>query len=65
MMALHFRLEAQLEGHETLPYLSFASLELMLAQKLQILLHEDEALLAAVRKRAAYATPKPTVKPTA
>ncbi|AWM32645.1 hypothetical protein DDQ68_07515 [Hymenobacter nivis] len=63
MLALHFMLAAQLEGHETIPYLSFTSLKLMLAQKLQNLLHEDEALLAAVRKRAAYAAPKPTVKP--
>ena len=63
MMALHFMLEAQLEGQVTIPYLSFASLKLLLAQKLRNLLQEDEALLAAVRKRAAYAVPKPTAKP--
>ena len=62
-MALHFMLEAQLEGQETIPYVSFASLKLLLAQKLRNLLSEDEALLAAVRKRAAYATPKSTAKP--
>jgi SRSO17 transposase len=54
LMALHFLLEAQLEGHETVPYLSFASLKLLLAQKLQNLLHRDEALFAAIQKRAAY-----------
>ena len=34
MMAWHFRLEAQLERHETIPYLPFASRKLPLAQKL-------------------------------
>jgi hypothetical protein len=63
MMALHFMLEAQLEGQETIPYLSFASLKLLLAQKLRNLLQDDEALWAAVRKRAAYAAPKSTAKP--
>jgi SRSO17 transposase len=63
MMALHFMLAAQLEGHETIPYLSFASLKLLLAQKLRNLLQEDEALLAAIHKRAAYTVPKPAVKP--
>jgi len=63
MMALHFMLAAQLEGHETIPYLSFASLKLLLAQKLRNLLQEDDALLAAIHKRAAYTAPKPTAKP--
>ncbi|AWM31519.1 hypothetical protein DDQ68_01175 [Hymenobacter nivis] len=63
MMALHFMLAAQLEGHETIPYPSFASLKLLLAQKLRNLLQEDEALLAAIHKRAAYTVPKPAVKP--
>ena len=65
MMALHFMLAAQLEGHETIPYLSFASLKLLLAQKLRNLLQQDDALLAAIHKRAAYAPPKPTAKPPA
>lgn len=65
MMALHFLLEAQLAGHETIPYLSFASLKLLLAQKLQNLLHQDDALLAAIQKRAAYTTHKARPKPPA
>jgi SRSO17 transposase len=63
MMALHFMLAAQLEGHETIPYLSFASLKLLLAQKMRNLLQKDEALLAALHKRAAYTAPKSTPKP--
>ena len=63
LMALHFRLEAQLEGQETIPSLSFASRKLLLAQKPRNLLRENEALFAAVRKRAAYAAPKPIAKP--
>lgn len=59
MLGLHFMLAAQLEGHETIPYLSFASLKLLLAQKLQNLLHQDAALLAAMQKRAAYTSQKP------
>jgi len=62
LMALHFMLEAQLEGHATIPYLSFASLKRLLAQKLRNLLQEDDALLAAIHKRAAYAAPKAIVK---
>jgi hypothetical protein len=62
MMALHFLLEAQLEGHETIPYLSFASLKLLLAQKLQNLLQQDDAWLAAIQKRAGYTTQKPPPK---
>ena len=33
---------------KTIPHLSFASLKLVLAQKLQNLLHQDKALLAAL-----------------
>jgi SRSO17 transposase len=63
LMARPFLLEAQLAGHETIPSLSFASLKLLLAQKRQNLLHQDEALLAASQKRAAYTTQKARPKP--
>lgn len=52
LMALHLLLDTQLHQREALPNLSFASLKLILAQKLQNLLHQDDALLAAVRQRA-------------
>ena len=58
MMALHFLLATQLEGHASVSYLSFASLKLLLAQKLANLLHQDEGLLAAMQKRAAYLSAK-------
>ncbi len=48
MMALHLLLDTQVRERETIPYLSFASPKLVLAQKLQNLLHQDEALLAAL-----------------
>lgn len=49
MMALHLLLDTQLRERETIPNLSLASLKLVLAQKLQNLLHQDEALLAEAR----------------
>ena len=58
MMALHLLLDTQLRERETIPHLSFASLKLILAQKLQNLLHQDEALLAAVHQRALANAPK-------
>ena len=58
MMALHLLLDTQLRERETIPHLSFASLKLILAQKLQNLLHQDEALLAAVHQRAQANAPK-------
>ena len=57
-MALHLLPDTQLRERETMPNRSFASLKLVLAQKLQNLLHQDEALLAAVRKRAQANAPK-------
>ena len=62
MLALHFMLAAQLEGHATIPNLSFTSLKLLLAEELRNLLQEDDALLAAIRKRATYTASKPTAK---
>ncbi len=58
MMALHLLLDTQLRERETIPHLSFASLKLVLAQKLQNLLHQDEALLAAVHQRAKANAPR-------
>ena len=58
MMALHLLLDTQVRERETIPNLSFASLKLILAQKLQNLLHQDEALLAAVHQRAQANAPK-------
>jgi SRSO17 transposase len=58
MMALHLLLDTQRQQREALPNLSFASLKLLLAQKLQNLLHQDEGLLAAVQQRARANTPK-------
>lgn len=58
MMALHLLLDTQLRERETIPNLSFASLKLVLAQKLQNLLHQDETLLAALLQRARANTPK-------
>jgi len=58
MMALHLLRDTQLRERETIPHLFFASLKLLLAQKLQNLLHQDEALLAAVYQRAQANTPK-------
>ncbi|OGX88401.1 hypothetical protein [Hymenobacter glacialis] len=52
MMALHLLLDTQVHERETIPNLSFASLKLVLAQKLQNFLHQDDALLAAVHQRA-------------
>ena len=43
---------------ETIPNLSFASFKLILAQKLQNLLHQDEALLATVHQQAQANDPK-------
>ena len=60
MMGLHLLLYTQVRQREAIPNLSFASLKLVLAQKMQNLLHQDEALLAAVRQRAQANTPKPT-----
>lgn len=57
MMALHLLLDTQLRERETIPNLSFASLKLVLAQKLQNLLHQDEALLAAIHQRARANSP--------
>lgn len=50
MMALHLLLDTQVRERETIPHLSFASLKLVLAHKLQNLLHWDEALLAAIQQ---------------
>ncbi|MGI4734114.1 MAG: IS701 family transposase [Janthinobacterium lividum] len=58
MMALHLLLDTQLRERETMPSLSFASLKLVLAQKLQNLLHQDAALLAAIHQRAQANAPK-------
>ena len=58
MMGLHVLLDTQLGQRGALPNVSFASLKLILAQKLQNLLHQDEALLAAVRQRAQANAPK-------
>ena len=58
MMALHLLLDTQLRERETIPNLSFASLKLVLAQKLQNLLHQDESLLAALHQRAQANAPK-------
>lgn len=58
MMGLHLLLDTQVRERETIPNLSFASLKLVLAQKLQNLLHQDEALLAAVHQRAKANAPK-------
>jgi len=58
MMALHLLLDTQVRERETIPYRSFASLKLVLAQKLQNLLHQDEALLAALHQRAQANTPR-------
>ena len=58
MMALHLLLDTQLRERETIPNLSFASLKLVLAQKLQNLLHQDDALLAALYQRARANAPK-------
>jgi len=58
MMALHLLLDTQVGERETIPNLSFASLKLVLAQKLQNLLHQDEALLAALHQRARANAPK-------
>jgi hypothetical protein len=58
MMGLHLLLDTQVRQREAIPNLSFASLKLVLAQKLQNLLHRDEALLTALRQRAHTNTPK-------
>lgn len=46
---------------KTISYLSFTSLKLVLTQKLQNLLHQDEALLAALHQRAQANTPPETL----
>ena len=53
-MAMHFMLEAQLEGDPEIPYLSFASIKLLLARKLRNKLDQDDALQAAIIKRTRY-----------
>ena len=58
MMGLHLLLDTQVRQREAIPNLSFASLKLVLAQKLQNLLHRDEALLFAVMQRAQANAPK-------
>lgn len=58
MMALHLLLDTQLRERETIPNLPFASLKLVLAQKLQKLLYQNEALLAALHQRARVNSPK-------
>ena len=58
LMALPLLLDTQGGERETLPTLSFASRKLVLAQKLQNLLHQDEALLAALHQRARANAPK-------
>ena len=58
MMGLHLLLDTQVRQREAIPNLSFASLKLVLAQKMQNLLHRDEALLFAVMQRAQANTPK-------
>jgi SRSO17 transposase len=55
MMALHLLLDPQLRGRETIPHLCFVSFKLILAQKLQNLLHQDKA---TVRQRAQANAPK-------
>ncbi|MBC7447232.1 MAG: IS701 family transposase [Hymenobacteraceae bacterium] len=54
LMAMHFMLKTQLEGDETMPYLSFASIKLLLAQKLRNKLDHDDALMRAISKRSSY-----------
>jgi SRSO17 transposase len=54
LMAMHFMLEAQLEGDPEIPYLSFASIKLLLARKLRNKLDQDDALQAAIIKRTKY-----------
>jgi hypothetical protein len=44
MMGLHLLLNTQVRQRGTIPNLSLASLKLVLVQKLQNLLHPDEAL---------------------
>ncbi|MBC7726148.1 MAG: hypothetical protein H7242_00810, partial [Microbacteriaceae bacterium] len=50
-MAMHFMLEAQLEGDPAIPYLSFASIKLLLARKLRNKLDQNDALQSATIKR--------------
>ena len=57
LMAMHFMLKTQLEGGEEAPYLSFASIKLVLAQKLRNKLEQDDALMRAIWKRARYLKP--------
>ena len=54
LMAMHFRLKTQLEGDEAMSYLSFASIKLLLAQKLRNKLAHDDALMRAISKRSSY-----------
>ena len=54
LMAMHFMLEAQLEGDPEIPYLSFASIKLLLARKLRNKLDQDDELQAAIIKRTKY-----------
>jgi len=58
MMALPLLLDTQLPERETIPNRCFASLKLVLAQKLQKLLQQDDALLAAIQQRAQANAPK-------
>jgi SRSO17 transposase len=57
LMAMHFMLKTQLESAEEVPYLSFAAIKLMLAQKLRNKLDHDDALMRAIYKRASYLKP--------
>ena len=64
LMAMHFMLEAQLEGDPDIPYLSFASIKLLLARKLRNKLDQDDELQAAIIKRARYVQ-RPASRPNA
>ena len=63
-MAMHFMLEAQLEGDQKIPYLSFAAIKLLLARKLRNKLDQDDELQAAIIKRARYVQ-RPASRPNA
>lgn len=58
MMTLHPLPDTQVRERKMISYLSFASLKLVLAQKLQNLLHQDETLLTTLHQRTQANTPR-------
>ena len=64
LMAMHFMLEAQMEGDKQILHLSFASIKLLLARKLRNKLDQDDELQAAIIKRARYVQ-RPASRPNA